>query len=97
VVLAVGLSRRTGHAIVPGALPRAVALSVVVGGAGWWVASVLDPSGRVANAVLCTVIVLVGGALYLLGVRVTGGRIERRRIVEPDVPGLEPDSAEVEA
>jgi putative peptidoglycan lipid II flippase len=97
VVLAVGLSRRTGHAIVPGALPRAVALSVVVGGAGWWVASVLDPSGRVANAVLCMVIVLVGGALYVVGVRVTGGRIERRRIVEPDVPGLEPDSAEVEA
>jgi hypothetical protein len=74
-----------------------VALSVVIGGAGWWVASALDPSGRIANAVLCTVIVLVGGALYLLGVRVTGGRVERRRIVEPDVPDLEPDSAEVEA
>jgi hypothetical protein len=41
--------------------------------------------------------VLVGGALYLLGIRVNGGRVERRRIVEPDVPDLEPDSAEVEA
>ena len=97
VVLAVGLSRRTGHAIVPRALPRAVALSVVLGVAGWWVASVLDPSGRVGNAVLCTVIVLVGGTLYLLGVRVTGGHMGRRRIAEPDVPDLEPDSAEVEA
>jgi putative peptidoglycan lipid II flippase len=97
VVLSIGLSRRTGHAIVPRALPRAVALSVVIGAAGWWVASVLDPSGRVANAVMCTAIVLVGGALYLLGVRVTGGRMERRRVVHDDVPGLEPDSAEVEA
>ena len=96
LVLGVGLSRRTGHAIVPRALPRAVALSVVIGVAGWWVASVLDPSGRVANAVLCIAIVAVGGALYLLGVRATGGRMERRRIEEPDVPDLEPDSAEVE-
>jgi len=40
--------------------------------------------------------VAVGGALYLLGVRATGGRMERRRIEEPDVPDLEPDSAEVE-
>jgi putative peptidoglycan lipid II flippase len=97
LALGVGLSRRTGHAIVPRALPRAVALSVVIGGAGWWAASVLDPSGRVANAVMCTGIVAVGGVLYLLGVRVTGGRMERRRIEEPDVPDLEPDSAEVEA
>ena len=97
LVLGVGLSRRTGHAIVPRALPRAVALSVVIGGAGWWVASVLDPSGRLANAVMCTGIVAVGGALYLLGVRVTGGHMERRRVEEPDVPDLEPDSAEVEA
>jgi putative peptidoglycan lipid II flippase len=97
LVLGVGLSRRTGHAIVPRALPRAVALSVVIGGAGWWVASVLHPSGRVANALMCAGIVAAGGVLYLLGVRVTGGRMERRRIEEPDVPDLEPDSAEVEA
>jgi putative peptidoglycan lipid II flippase len=97
VVLSVGLSRRTGHAIVPRALPRALAWSVVLGVAGWWVAYTLDPSGRVANAVLCTAIVLVGGALYVLGVRATGGRVERRRVAEADVPDLEPDSAEVEA
>jgi putative peptidoglycan lipid II flippase len=97
VVLSVGLSRRTGHAIVPRALPRALAWSAVLGVAGWWVAYTLDPSGRVANAVLCTVIVLAGGALYLLGVRVTGGRVERRRVAEPDAPDLEPDSAEVDA
>jgi putative peptidoglycan lipid II flippase len=97
VVLSVGLSRRTGHAIVPRALPRAVAWSGVIGVAGWWVAYTLDPSGRLANAVLCTVIVAVGGALYLLGVRATGGRVERRPVAQPDVADLEPDSAEVEA
>jgi putative peptidoglycan lipid II flippase len=97
LILAVGLSRRTGHAIVPGALPRALGLSVVIGAAAWGVVSVLDPSGRVANAVLCTLVVVVGGALYLLGVRATGGRVERRRVEEPEVPDLEPDSAEVDA
>jgi putative peptidoglycan lipid II flippase len=97
LVLSVGLSRRTGHAIVPRALPRAVAWSGVIGVAGWWVAYTLDPSGRLANAVLCTVIVAVGGALYLLGVRATGGRVERRPVAQPDVADLEPDSAEVEA
>jgi len=97
VILSVGLSRRIGHAIVPGALPRAVGLSVVIGLAAWGVVSVLDPSGRIANAALCTVIVLVGGALYVLGVRATGGRVERHRVEEPEVPDLEPDSAEVDA
>jgi putative peptidoglycan lipid II flippase len=97
VILSIGLSRRTGHAIVPGALLRAVGLSAVIGVAAWGVVSFVDPSGRVANALLCTVIVVVGGALYLLGVRATGGRVERRRIEEPEVPDLEPDSAEVDA
>jgi FtsH-binding integral membrane protein len=97
LILSVGLSRRTGHAIVPTALPRAVGLSALIGLIAWGVVSVLDPSGRVACAVLCTVIVVGGGALYLLGVRLTGGRVERRRVEEPEVPDLEPDSAEVDA
>ncbi|HKA94573.1 MAG TPA: lipid II flippase MurJ [Acidimicrobiia bacterium] len=97
LILSVGLSRRTGHAIVPAALPRAIGLSAVIGVAAWGVVSVVDPAGRVANALLCTVIVIVGGALYLLGVRATGGRVERRRVEEPEVPDLEPDSAEVDA
>jgi putative peptidoglycan lipid II flippase len=97
VVLCIGLSRRTGHAIVPAALPRALTWSVLLGGAGWWIAHTIDPTGRLANAALCAAIVLVGGALYLLGVRATGGRVARRRLPEPEVPDLEPDSAEVEA
>src|SRR5439155_8005773 len=35
VVLCVGLSRRTGHAVIPRALPRALAWSAVIGVAGW--------------------------------------------------------------
>ena len=97
VILCIGLSRRTGHAIVPGALPRALAWSAALGLVGWWVAYTLDPSGRVANAVLCIAITVAGGALYLLGVRATGGRVTRGRVREPDVTELEPDSAEVEA
>ena len=97
IILSVGLSRRTGHVIFPSALPRAVGVSAVIGLLSWSMVSVIDPSGRVASAALCIVIVAVGGALYLLGVRVTGGRVERYRVEEPEVPDLEPDSAEVDA
>jgi hypothetical protein len=74
-----------------------VGLSALIGLIAWGVVSVLDPSARVACAVLCTLIIVGGGALYLLGVRLTGGRVERRRVEEPEVPDLEPDSAEVDA
>jgi putative peptidoglycan lipid II flippase len=97
VVLCIGLSRRTRHAIVPRALPRALAWSVLLGGAGWWIAYTIDPAGRVANAALVAVIGLAGASLYLLGVRATGGRVVRGTVPEPKASGLEPDSAEVEA
>jgi len=97
VVLSVGLSRRTGHAVLPRALPRALAWSAVLGVAGWWIARAIDPAGRLENAALCAVIGIAGAALYLLGVRATGGRVVRGRVPEPDVHELEPDSAEVEA
>ena len=97
VILSIGLSRRSGHAIVPRALVRAVGLSALIGVLAWGVVTLLDPSGRIGNAVMCTAIVVAGGALYLLGVRATGGRVERRRVEEPEVPDMEPDSAEVDA
>jgi putative peptidoglycan lipid II flippase len=97
VVLCIGLSRRTGHAVLPRALPRALAWSALLGVAGWWIARTIDPAGRLENAVLCAVIGIAGAALYLLGVRATGGRVVRGRVPEPEVHELEPDSAEVEA
>jgi putative peptidoglycan lipid II flippase len=97
VVLCIGLSRRTGHAVVPRALPRALVWSAVLGVAGWWIAYTIDPAGRVANAALGAGIGVVGAAMYVLGVRATGGRVVRGRVAEPEVPELEPDSAEVES
>lgn len=97
VVLCVGLSRRTGHAIVPGALPKALAWSAVLGTVGWWIAHTIDPAGRLENAALVAAIAVGGGALYFLGIRVTGGRVVRRRVPAPEVSELEPDSVEVEA
>jgi putative peptidoglycan lipid II flippase len=97
VVLCIGLSRRTGHAIIPRALPRALAWSAVLGVAGWSIAYTIDPGGRLESAALGAVIGVAGAALYLLGVRVTGGRVVRGRIPETEVSELEPDSAEVEA
>jgi putative peptidoglycan lipid II flippase len=97
VVLCIGLSRRTGHAIIPRALPRALAWSTVLGVVGWWIARTIDPAGRLANLALVAVIAIVGAALYLLGVRATGGRVVRGRVPEAEVQELEPDSAEVEA
>jgi putative peptidoglycan lipid II flippase len=96
VVLCVGLSRRTGHAVIPRALPRALALSGVIGVAGWAIAHTIDPAGRLPNAAVGAVISVAGGALYLVGVRVTGGRVVRGRIPEAEVSELEPDSVEVE-
>lgn len=97
VVLCIGLSRRTGHAIIPRALPRALAWSTVLGVVGWWIARTIDPAGRLANLALVAVIAIGGAALYLLGVRATGGRVVRGRVPEAEVQELEPDSAEVEA
>jgi putative peptidoglycan lipid II flippase len=97
VVLCVGLSRRTGHVVLPRALPRALAWSAVLGVAGWWIARTIDPAGRLGNAALGAVIAIAGAALYLLGVRATGGRVVRGRVPEAEVHELEPDSAEVEA
>lgn len=97
VILCIGLSRRTGHAIIPRALPRALAWSIVPGVVGWWIARTIDPAGRLANLALVAVIGIGGAALYLLGVRATGGRVVLGRVPEPELHELEPDSAEVEA
>jgi putative peptidoglycan lipid II flippase len=97
VVLCIGLSRRTGHAVLPRALPRALGWSAVLGVVGWWIARTIDPAGRLENAALCAVIGIAGAALYLLGVHATGGRVVRGRVPDAEVHELEPDSAEVEA
>lgn len=100
IVLAVGLSRRTGHAVVPAALPRAVLLAAPLGVAAWLAARWSDPEGRLGSLVLLALVGTIGGALYLLGVRATGGpalRLRRRRDPGAALSDLDPDSAEVDA
>ena len=99
VVLAIGLSRRTGHAVVPAAFPRAVLLAAPLGAAAWWTARAWDPDGRLGNLVLLALVGTIGGGLYLLGVRATGGpalRLRRGRGPVDDVADLDPDTAEVD-
>jgi putative peptidoglycan lipid II flippase len=73
IVLAIGLSRRTGHAIVPAALPRALLVAAPLGLAAWWVADRVDPQSRGAALVVVAVTGTVGGLLYLLGTRGISG------------------------
>jgi putative peptidoglycan lipid II flippase len=99
VALAVGLSRRTGRAIVPAALPRAFVLAAPLGALAWWVWRWWDPSTRLGNLVLLTVAGIVGGALYVLGVHAIGGpKLQLRRAGRPpgDFVDLDPDRAEME-
>jgi putative peptidoglycan lipid II flippase len=97
--LAIGLSRRTGHAIVPAALPRALVLSLPLGALAWWLWRWWDPSSRVGNLLLLALVGSVGGGLYLVGVRMIGGPRLRLRRGAPavDLADLDPDSAEVDA
>lgn len=99
IALAIGLSRRTGRAVVPAALPRAVLLAAPLGAAAWLVARWSNPDGRLGNLILLALVGSIGGGLYLLGVRATGGpalRLRRGRGAGADLTDLDPDSAEVD-
>ena len=99
IALAIGLSRRTGRAVVPAALPRAVLLAAPLGAAAWLVARWSSPDGRLGNLILLALVGSIGGGLYLLGVRATGGpalRLRRGRGAGADLTDLDPDSAEVD-
>ncbi|MCZ7526033.1 MAG: hypothetical protein M5U14_06400 [Acidimicrobiia bacterium] len=82
VALLVGLSRRTGHAVVPGALARVAPLSAAVAALAWWVVEAVDPAGRAATAGLLTAVGLLGAGAYVGGLRVLGFT-SRRHPAEP--------------
>jgi hypothetical protein len=73
------------------------ALVVPIGFGMWWVARTIEPSGRLANLALVVGCVVVGGAVYVAGLRLTGAWVSRKREVPIAVEELEPDSAEVDA
>lgn len=69
VMLGVGLSRRSGTAIVPRVLPPVAVVSALLGTAVWLAARALDPSGRVANAAMLIGLLVPAAALYLVVIR----------------------------
>lgn len=87
--LAVGVSRRTGVATVPRALPRALVLSVAVGAAAWAVERVIAPGTRAGTAAVLVLVVAAGGALYAGVYRAWGGyRPELRpKVSRSSTPG----------
>jgi putative peptidoglycan lipid II flippase len=93
--LAVGLSRRTRHAVVPVALPRVLPLTVPLAAAAWWVAERVDPAGRLEAFALLAATAVVGGALYLAGTRALG--LVRVGRAGPLVVPVEADAAPVDA
>jgi putative peptidoglycan lipid II flippase len=97
IVLTIGLSRRTGRFFIPAVILRMIGLAVAIGTLMWWVAWLIDPSSRLGNLVLVVVSVVVGGAAYLGGLRITGAWVQRKRDIPVAVEELEPDSAEVDA
>jgi putative peptidoglycan lipid II flippase len=78
LVMAVVLWRRIGAPIVPRVLPRVAVLAAVVGTAGWLVAWAVDPSGRWGSLALLAVVVPVGAAAYIGGLRLFRIPIPRR-------------------
>jgi putative peptidoglycan lipid II flippase len=78
VVLAVGLSRRTGHAVVPAELVRSVVVAGGVGALAWLLMQTIDPHGRVGT--LCATVVVSGlaAAVYVGVVRLSGARLSLR-------------------
>jgi putative peptidoglycan lipid II flippase len=97
IALAIGLTRRTGHVVAPPALVRSVLLAAPLGVGAWLLAREIDPAGRLGNLVLLVALGCVGGALYLGGVRLTGGRVVSLRRARPSPADFEPDSAEIDA
>jgi hypothetical protein len=78
VALGAGMSRRTGHALVPRALPRALALSSVIGIVAWLLMKVIDPHGRVDTLVVTALVGAIATAVYVGGLRMTGARLSLR-------------------
>jgi putative peptidoglycan lipid II flippase len=78
VVLGIALRRRLGHRIVPLSALRSLVVAAIVGVGVWLVAGALDPVGRLACVVVVVVLAAIGGAIYLLGIRLLGAEVDLR-------------------
>ncbi|HEY7138426.1 MAG TPA: lipid II flippase MurJ [Acidimicrobiia bacterium] len=78
VTLALLLARRTGHLVVPRALPRIAAVTAVIGAAVWVLERAIEPSGRGATLAMLLVLGLAAAGAYLGALRLLG--VRRRRL-----------------
>jgi putative peptidoglycan lipid II flippase len=74
LALAFVLRRRLGEPLFPTALPLALGLSVVLGGAGWALFQAIGTTGRVVTILLLVAVAVVGGAIYVAVVRLVRGQ-----------------------
>jgi putative peptidoglycan lipid II flippase len=73
VVLWIGLARRTGRLVIPASLGRAILVATPLAVGAWAVTEIVEPAGRLTTLLLVLGIVVVAGALYVLGLRALGG------------------------
>ncbi|HEU5300610.1 MAG TPA: lipid II flippase MurJ [Acidimicrobiia bacterium] len=73
IVLWVGLSRRTGHLVVPRSLLRSALVAAPLATCVWLLFRALDPAGRIATLGALVATTLVAGALYVAALRALGG------------------------
>jgi putative peptidoglycan lipid II flippase len=80
VALGIGLSRRTGHTLIPRELGRALVVSGGIGAVAWLAMRAISPDGRAATLAVTAV---VGGAAtvaYVAILRISGARVSLRPV-----------------
>jgi len=78
VALGVGITRRTGHSLVPRELPRALLVSGAVGAIAWTVMRAIDPHGRIDTLAVTAAVGSVATAAYVGALHLAGARLSLR-------------------
>jgi putative peptidoglycan lipid II flippase len=78
VVLGVGLSRRTGRALLPEHVARTLTAALGVGVVSWIAMRAIAPDGRVETLVVTAVVGSLAAAVYVAAVRMAGARLSLR-------------------
>lgn len=73
--LAVVLGRRGNSSMVPLTVVRSLLMSVAIGVATWLISGAIDPHGRIACFLVVGGLSIIGGAAYIVGVRLLGAHI----------------------
>jgi putative peptidoglycan lipid II flippase len=96
ITLGIGVRRRTGQSIWPTEIVPAIVVAAPMGLVCWVLGAVVEPTSRLATALLVAGLVVVGAAGYVLGLQWVRGRPitlpgrARGRDLEPGDAALEP-------